>query len=89
LWKALELKITIFYRRREAMSLRKVCLFALAATLAGFAAVETLNVDIKEYTVPTPKSRPHDPALAPDGSLWYTGQAANKLGLARSEDRRI
>ena len=62
------------------MFLRKVCLFALAATLGVFAAVETLNVVIKEYEVPTPKSRPHDPALAPDGSLWYTGQTANKLG---------
>src|ERR1035438_6292582 len=39
-----------------------------------------LNVQIQEYDVPTPKSRPHDPALAPDGSLWYTGQGANKLG---------
>src|SRR2546425_8055980 len=68
------------HRRRRVMSLRKVCLFAMAATLAGFAAVEALNVDIKEYEVPTPHSRPHDPALAPDGSLWYTGQAANKLG---------
>jgi len=29
------------------MSLPKLCLFALAATLAGFAAVETLKVDIK------------------------------------------
>src|SRR5947208_16280941 len=38
------------------------------------------NVDIKEYDVPTPNSRPHDPAVAPDGSLWYTGQLANKLG---------
>jgi len=62
------------------MFLRKVCLFALAATLGVFAAVATLNVVIKEYEVPTPKSRPHDPALAPDGSLWYTGQTANKLG---------
>ncbi len=71
------------------MSLRKVCLFTLAATLAGFAAVETLNVDIKEYTVPTPKSRPHDPALAPDGSLWYTGQAANKLGRLDPKTREF
>jgi hypothetical protein len=38
---------------------------AAAATTAG-----TLNVQIKEYDVPTAKSRPHDPALAPDGSLW-------------------
>ena len=62
------------------MSLRKLCSFMLAATLAGSATVGTLNVQIQEYEVPTPKSRPHDPALAPDGSLWYTGQGANKLG---------
>ena len=43
-------------------------------------AVGTLNVKIQEYEVPTPKSRPHDPAVAPDGSLWYTGQGANKIG---------
>lgn len=35
---------------------------------------------IKEYDVPTPNSRPHDPEVAPDGALWYTGQVANKLG---------
>jgi len=35
---------------------------------------------INEFDVPTPKSRPHDPAVVPDGSLWYTGQMANKLG---------
>jgi virginiamycin B lyase len=63
------------------MSLRTVCLFTLAASLTGFAATpETLNMHIKEYEVPTPNSRPHDPAVAPDGSLWYTGQGANKLG---------
>ena len=62
------------------MSLKKFCLFTLAAAIAAFAATGTLTVQIKEYEVPTPKSRPHDPALAPDGSLWYTGQGANKLG---------
>ena len=64
------------------MSLRKLCLFLLATLtiLATAATVGTLNVRIVEYEVRTPKSRPHDPAVAPDGSLWYTGQAANKLG---------
>src|SRR5258707_4662823 len=62
------------------MHLSKLCLFMLATTLAASPAVGTLNVQIQEYEVPTPKSRPHDPALAPDGSLWYTGQMANKLG---------
>src|SRR5437899_1941599 len=62
------------------MSLRKLYSFVLVASVAGFATVGTLNVQIKEYEVPTARSRPHDPALAPDGSLWYTGQGANKLG---------
>jgi len=62
------------------MPLRKLFLFTLAATLFGSTTVGTLNVRIQEYEVPTPRSRPHDPALAPDGSLWYTGQGANKLG---------
>ena len=62
------------------MSLRRLYSFVLTATVAGFATVGTLNVQIKEYEVPTPRSRPHDPAVAPDGSLWYTGQGANKVG---------
>jgi len=62
------------------MSLRKLYPFILAAAVAGLAMAGTVSVQIKEYEVPTPRSRPHDPALAPDGSLWYTGQGANKLG---------
>jgi virginiamycin B lyase len=38
------------------------------------------TVVVQEYDLPTPASRPHDPALGPDGSLWYTAQMANKLG---------
>jgi hypothetical protein len=52
------------------MSLRKRYSFVLVATVVGFATVGILNVQIKEYEVQTPHSRPHDPALAPDGSLW-------------------
>src|SRR5437879_13081425 len=62
------------------MSLRKLYSFVLVASVAGFATVGTLNVQHSEYDVPTPRSRPHDPALAPDGSLWYTGQGANDVG---------
>jgi len=47
---------------------------------AGTSIAADRKVVIKEWDVPTPKSRPHDPAVAPDGSLWYTGQLANKLG---------
>jgi virginiamycin B lyase len=58
----------------------KLCWIVFASTVLAWAAAGTLSVQIHEYDVPTPKSRPHDPALAPDGSLWYTGQGANKLG---------
>lgn len=57
--------------------MRFAFLLPFAAVLV-FAATQT--VSIKEFEVPTPQSRPHDPAIAPDGSLWYTGQRANKLG---------
>ncbi len=55
----------------------------IPAVLLGMvllAAAAGPRVTIREWEVPTPNSRPHDPAAAPDGSLWYTGQAANKLG---------
>ena len=39
-----------------------------------------VKVTIKEWDVPTPGSRPHDPMYAPDGSVWYSGQMANVLG---------
>ncbi len=45
------------------------------ATLAG-----PVQVEIREWVVPTPGERPHDPLLARDGSLWYTGQFANVIG---------
>ena len=62
------------------MLLRKVCFFALASGILAFAAVGTLKVSIREFTVPTPNSRPHDPTVAPDGSLWFTAQGVNKIG---------
>jgi virginiamycin B lyase len=38
------------------------------------------RVSIKEWMVPSLGSRPHDPLAAADGSLWWTGQFANRLG---------
>ena len=40
----------------------------------------TVQVTIDEWAVPTAKAHPHDPAFAPDGGLWYTGQQNNTLG---------
>ena len=39
-----------------------------------------VNVNISEWIAPTLGSRPHDPYPAADGSIWWTGQFANRLG---------
>ena len=44
------------------------------------ADVSALNVTIQEWTVPTKGAHPHDPAVGPDGALWFTEQMVNKLG---------
>jgi virginiamycin B lyase len=54
---------------------------ALASALASpSASVADLKVDIREWTVPTKGAHPHDPAVGPDGSLWFTEQLVSKLG---------
>ncbi len=76
------------FRRRPARVFRGTLSHHLQ--VAGFAAkqaaIEAGNdaspakIAVKEGDVPTPNSHPHDPALAPDGALWYTGQESNTLG---------
>ncbi|HEX9876207.1 MAG TPA: cytochrome C [Gammaproteobacteria bacterium] len=39
-----------------------------------------VKVSITEWLAPTLGSRPHDPLIAHDGSIWWTGQFANRLG---------
>ncbi len=39
-----------------------------------------VQVKFHEWTLPTPGERPHDPLAMPDGSLWWSGQFANRLG---------
>lgn len=40
----------------------------------------SVKVAFREWTVPTPGSRPHDPLGTADGSLWWTGHMANRIG---------
>ncbi len=40
----------------------------------------SVKVTIKEWLVPSPGSRPHDPLATADGMIWWTGQWANVLG---------
>jgi virginiamycin B lyase len=39
-----------------------------------------VQVKFREWSLPTPGERPHDPLAMPDGSLWWSGQFANRLG---------
>lgn len=48
---------------------------APAVTVPGAA-----RVTFHEWEVPTKGSRPHDPLAAADGSVWWSGMYANKLG---------
>jgi len=38
---------------------------------------QTGSSPIREWTVPWEKSRPRDPAVAPDGRIWFVGQVGN------------
>src|SRR5436305_127304 len=65
----------------KTMGLRnRTVSLTLLVTATLLASIGALKVSIKEYDVPTPKARPHDPAVSPDGALWVTEQMANKLG---------
>ena len=58
-----------------------LCAVALAFRPPSPASpVADLNVSIHEWDVPTKGAHPHDPAVAPDGSLWFTEQMVSKLG---------
>jgi virginiamycin B lyase len=39
-----------------------------------------VQASIMQWPLPTFGSRPHDPMVAHDGTIWWTGQLANKLG---------
>ncbi len=47
------------------------------------------HIDIKEWQVPIPGSRPHDPLASRDGAIWYTGQMTNRLGRVDPKSGQI
>ncbi len=54
--------------------------FPERARPAAIIVPGTAVAEIKEWQVPTPGSRPHDPLATRDGAIWWTGQLVNKLG---------
>src|SRR5712664_2573410 len=63
--------------------------FPEKAKPAGAVVPGPIKVSMKDWQVPTPGSRPHDPLAARDGSLWYTGQMANVLGRVDPKSGKI
>lgn len=59
-----------------------VAILAFACSALAFAAPISDAVDVKfdQWMTPSKPAYPHDPAIAPDGSVWYTGQRANVVG---------
>ena len=53
-----------------------VFFLAVCATLVCAA----VSVRIEEWSIPPADRFPHDPAVAPDGALWFTGMGSNTLG---------
>src|SRR6058998_1600468 len=54
--------------------------FFIGAAFYAQAQTHKVQVAFDDLAVPTPNSHPHDPAFGPGNTLWYTGQASNKLG---------
>jgi virginiamycin B lyase len=66
--------------RVKAVSLCAL-VFALAAFVHALPAISD-NIDVKfdDWMTPSKPAYPHDPAVAPDGSVWYTAQRASTIG---------
>ncbi|HET6689384.1 MAG TPA: hypothetical protein VFG74_00830, partial [Miltoncostaeaceae bacterium] len=54
--------------------------FGTFASLLGPPAVRPAPPRIVEYVIPRPGNFPHDPAVAADGSVWYTDQRNSYIG---------
>ena len=64
----------------------RIALLALLALLLGAAPAVAFSqagapVQIREWQVPWPDTRPRDPAVAPDGRIWFVGQLGNYLAV--------
>ena len=67
------------------MRVKALALLALVLSLAAFlqaAPAISDNIDVKfdDWMTPSKPAYPHDPAVAPDGSIWYTAQRASTIG---------
>lgn len=57
----------------------------LASLLGAQRPGDLLQGHVREWTIPVENSRPHDPAVDPQGNVWLTLQHANRLGRLNPE----
>jgi virginiamycin B lyase len=57
-----------------------VAMAIISTVVVGAAISDSVDVKIDQWMTPSNPPYPHDPAVAPDGSIWYTGQRANVIG---------
>jgi len=70
------------------MALVVIWLALAAGVSTRGQSAASIDVVIDEWTVPV-GSRPHDPAVAPDGSIWYTDYARGFLGRLDSRTGEV
>ena len=59
------------------MHLRVIAVATLTASSTAAAQAVQPAVAIQEWNVPWENTRPRDPAVAPDGRIWFVGQEGN------------
>jgi virginiamycin B lyase len=76
---------------RVVMTAMAVCVASGLVAQRPASAGDTL-VPLQEWQVPWERSRPRDPSVAPDGAVWFVGQAGNyvaRLDPASGRFRRF
>jgi len=53
----------------------------VVAPITGRPAAAQADLKIVEHVIPTPRSMPHSIAAAPDGRIYFSELAANKIGV--------
>ena len=66
--------------RVKAFSLCALLVALVAFVQARPAITDSVQVKFDEWMTPSKPAYPHDPAVAPDGSIWYTAQRAGTIG---------
>jgi streptogramin lyase len=69
--------------------MRMLVLLAGAAVAGLSGAGPAVAPAVVEYVIPRPGNFPHDPAVAKDGSVWYTDQRNSYIGHLDPESGKI